>query len=442
MKHKNRVQILVLLGIILIICFVFRRYQETLGRNDSKIELTQIEEGIQKHVGVTTEVPVNAPAARFHRHTPPSPEKHNGPQTVSALLESFGEILADPPVDEKYPQAEWLKMLLGRGIIIEDYNDYSGYMAARRMLVELEDKPELWTSDIFGLPPINDWETFKAAFIDKKIWEYGQVRSAMRADPTVTGGFFTGEDKRTFLPAKLGRIYVERQGIGAAFLGEPLDKTQQFNLLYKGITPDGYEVIYINDNGDRLSEVPFPITREEMLESLTLPPDDWMAPEDRIPPEGLEEVLREKGWTGSFYPEEEKALVEEVHTQGTQKFEEHWAENLQNEVNEDSPLTHESWDSFLESLSTEEFDELEKLLTEMRSESGLGQKEVGKQVETFLREDFSPGRFTRAIETLNRYGRRDGLRKLAEEDPEIAAYLRTLPQLKQTDSQNQEKPTQ
>ena len=131
MKHKNRVQILVLLGIILIICFVFRRYQETLRRNDSKIELTQIEEGIQKRVGVTAEIPVNAPAARFHRHAPPSPGKHNGPQTVSALLESFGEILADPSVDEKYPQAEWLKMLLGRGIIIEDYNDYSGYMAAR-----------------------------------------------------------------------------------------------------------------------------------------------------------------------------------------------------------------------------------------------------------------------------------------------------------------------
>ena len=102
-----------------------------------------------------------------------------------------------------------------------------------------------------------------------------------------------------------------------------------------------------------------------MLESLTLPPEDWMSPEDWIPPEGLEEVLREKGWTGSFYPEGGRALVEEVHTQGTQKFEEHWAETLQNEVNEGSPLTHESWDSFLESLSTEEFDELEKLLTEV-----------------------------------------------------------------------------
>ncbi|RKU24542.1 hypothetical protein C6499_16515 [Candidatus Poribacteria bacterium] len=246
MKHKNKVQILVLLGIILIISFVFRKYQETLRRNDSKIEPTQIEEGIQKRVGVTTKIPVNTSTTQSQRHTPPPPKKHNGPQTVSALFESFGEILADPSVDEKYPQAEWLRMLLERGIIIEDYNDYSGYMAARRMLVKLEGKPELWTSDIFGLPPTNDWETFKAAFVDRKIWEYEQVRSVMRADPGVTGGFFTGEDKRTFLPAKPGRVYVKRQGTGAAFLGETLDETQQFDLLYNGITPEGYEVISLS----------------------------------------------------------------------------------------------------------------------------------------------------------------------------------------------------
>ncbi|RKU24543.1 hypothetical protein C6499_16520 [Candidatus Poribacteria bacterium] len=180
-----------------------------------------------------------------------------------------------------------------------------------------------------------------------------------------------------------------------------------------------------------------------MLEGLTLPPDNWIPPEDWIPPEGLEEALREKGWTGSFYSEQEKALVEKVQPQSTEKFEENWAKTLQNEVNKNSPLTHESWDSFLESLSTEEFNEFEKLLTEVSSESGLRQKEAEKQIETLLREDFSPDRFTHAMETLNRYGPTDGIRKLAEEDSEIATYLRsTLPEFKQTDSQNQEKSIQ
>ena len=139
----------------------------------------------------------------------------------------------------------------------------------------------------------------------------------------------------------------------------------------------------------------------------------------------------EKGWTGSFYPEEEKTLMDKGPYPRHTKILKNVGQRLYKmKLMRTRPLTHESWDSFLESLSTEEFDELEKLLTEMRSESGLGQKEVGKQVETFLREDFSPDRFTRAIETLNRYGPMDGLRRLAEEDSEIAAYLRTLPQLK------------
>ena len=135
--------------------------------------------------------------------------------------------------------------------------------------------------------------------------------------------------------------------------------------------------------------------------------------------------------------------MEKVQPQSTQKFEEDWTKTSQNEVSKNSPLTHESWDSFLESLSTEEFDAFEKLLTEVTSESGLGQKEAGKQIETLLREDFSPDRFTRAMETLNRYGPTDGIRKLAEEDSEIVTYLRrTLPEFKQTDSQNQEKSIQ
>lgn len=128
-----------------------------------------------------------------------------------------------------------------------------------------------------------------------------------------------------------------------------------------------------------------------------------------------------------------------VSTQGTQKFEEHWAETLQNEVSRNSPLTHESWDSFLDSLNAGELVELEKLLTEVRSESGLEQKEGGKQVEALRHENFSPERFSRAIETLNHYGTKDGLRKLAEEDSEIATYLRNLPRFKQTDVQRQER---
>lgn len=73
------------------------------------------------------------------------PKKHDGPQTVEALLESFEDLAADSEIDTQYPQNEWVQMLLDRGIVIEDFADYSGYLAARANLVYLENNPEIWT---------------------------------------------------------------------------------------------------------------------------------------------------------------------------------------------------------------------------------------------------------------------------------------------------------
>ena len=46
--------------------------------------------------------------------------------------------------------------------------------------------------------------------------------------------------------------------------------------------------------------------------------------------------------------------------------------------------------------------------------------------ETALRERFSPERFNTAMQTLNRYGPKEGLRHLKESDPEVAAQVERL----------------
>ena len=54
--------------------------------------------------------------------------------------------------------------------------------------------------------------------------------------------------------------------------------------------------------------------------------------------------------------------------------------------------------------------------------------------ETALREHFSPQRFNTAMETLNQYGPKEGLRRLKESDPEVAAQIERLIQRnKETD---------
>lgn len=45
------------------------------------------------------------------------------------------------------------------------------------------------------------------------------------------------------------------------------------------------------------------------------------------------------------------------------------------------------------------------------------------QLETTLRERFSPDRFNTAMQTLRHYGPREGLRHLKASDPEVAAYI-------------------
>ena len=52
--------------------------------------------------------------------------------------------------------------------------------------------------------------------------------------------------------------------------------------------------------------------------------------------------------------------------------------------------------------------------------------------ETALRQRFSPERFNTAMQTLNRYGSKEGLHRLKESDPEVAAQVERLMERKQS----------
>ena len=320
--------------------------------------------------------------------------QHNGgPQYIDELLAKYSGIMDNPSTDEKYPQRDWLEMLLNRGIIIENYDDYSGYMAARAALVKLENEPEMWASDVFGLPPTEDWETFKAAFIERKIWEYEIFRNAIQSDPEVNSGVFTGPNKQKFLPMKPGRVYVKRKENGAVFIGSKLGDAQQDDLFYNGIHPDGYEIIFIDDNGERLPEMPPPMLSDSVLETENIQ---------------LQEDTSTEIW------EIQAEQVEEKNVQ-----------ILQSEV-EEYGLTSdidEEFDAFLESLSTDDLKALEKFMTQGFSESVQTPQALDTPIETELRKQFSQADITQAMEKLNRFGVEEGTRKLFDENPELARYL-------------------
>ena len=64
--------------------------------------------------------------------------------------------------------------VLARGYTIEDWEDYAGFLTARRNLIGLENTPEVWASGRLGIPPTNDFETYK-----RHIWtgKSGSMRS-------------------------------------------------------------------------------------------------------------------------------------------------------------------------------------------------------------------------------------------------------------------------
>lgn len=82
---------------------------------------------------------------------------------------NYGSTFTEREIDARYAREEWLQHLLDRGVTIENFGDYSRYLSKRHTLALLEDNPNLRQSGIFDIPPMDDWEAYKVAYIDKLV---------------------------------------------------------------------------------------------------------------------------------------------------------------------------------------------------------------------------------------------------------------------------------
>ena len=92
---------------------------------------------------------------------------------------AYDENIPLAEVDAKYPRDAWLQMLLDKGITIKNTDAYWEYMFLRDTLVHLERQPQMWTSGFFGIPATEDWETYKAAYIER---ELGQIQKRLEKE--------------------------------------------------------------------------------------------------------------------------------------------------------------------------------------------------------------------------------------------------------------------
>ncbi len=79
-------------------------------------------------------------------------------------------------IDARYPRHAWLKLMLEKGITINYLFDYLYCMADRYQLAFLENHPELWKTGIQGIPPSDNWNNYKAAYLEELVKDYNQHR--------------------------------------------------------------------------------------------------------------------------------------------------------------------------------------------------------------------------------------------------------------------------
>ena len=334
---------------------------------------------------------------------PAGPKPHNGPQTVDALLASFEDMAADPLVDGKYPQAEWVAMLLDKGVRIEHFGQYSRYLTIRGNLISLENRPGEWTSRRYGIPPTEDWETYRSAYIDRKIWENQQIINAQKVDPTIDGGIFRGPDANTFLPLGGGRYYVKRlvkeNGIvSASTYGGYMSSEDSYNLFVNGVEPKGYQIIYLDESDNILSEPPPVISDETFQEHVQ---DDIQSPEHQIEKIDPFEKQVPPDKVNTSLPRE--ASPEEKAARAAQKMTERVKAEL---VSLGQVIkTEAEWQLLFE-------------------QSLIPMSEVPplKQTEAILIEQY-PERFDKAINLIHIHGPEEGLNRIRTVDPDIAVHI-------------------
>ncbi len=372
------------------------------------------------------------------------PYVYEGPQTVSALRENFdgkygshGPAIAADEMDAKYPREEWLQLFIDKGYAILDHNDYREALNLRWSVEKARNNPEQWASGRLNIPPTDDWETYKEAFIDAEVSIFQRFNSATREDPEYTGGYIPESNPDVFLRYNGKRVYVMRNGLATSYYGKTLTPEQRRHLTHYGVHPEGIEVIYIDDDYNVLSDRPPLITPEmergevpsfitpDMLRHVELPPNDWKPPRGWHPPPGLEDALHANGWGGSFAPQEPVPPNAPI-------FPDNRGERSVPSEPFD-PARHEGVSVTFDRLSglsdAELSVEFEKLLRSTFPEQG---RQPNKQEsESAWREQFevkriSSERLSRALDILDRQGPEKGLLRIREVDPEAAAQIERI----------------
>lgn len=146
-------------------------------------------------------------------------------------------------VDVKYPRGEWIQMLLNKGVTIQSYKAYDEYLSIRVGLFARDFDAEEGSDN-----------GKHEDYIDKEIRTYQLINDARIANPNVENWTVIGENA---FPSISGRMYVGKTQSGLKIKsyktsnGKPkLSEEQKVDLQNNGIEPIGWDVVYLDENGN------------------------------------------------------------------------------------------------------------------------------------------------------------------------------------------------
>ena len=176
--------------------------------------------------------------------------KDNGIET-----ESYNSNFTISEIDARYPRAEWIQLLLDRGIIIGTLYEYASNLSQRHALALLEDNPNLWQSGILDIPPTDDWETYKAAYIDKLVEIEGTKAEIERRKPEIerTKAEIERTMERIKEQVERAKVQIEQSQRDVKRAQEKLN-SQQFEHVRKQLEHARKQIVRAQEALERLKE--------------------------------------------------------------------------------------------------------------------------------------------------------------------------------------------
>lgn len=132
--------------------------------------------------GIHSKTTISGPSSIFIQTT--------GEVNLSRMFDSTAEKMhvsqfTNAEIDARYPREAWLQLLLNKGITIKNFGEYASYLSKRHTLALLKDNPSLRKTGLLGIPPTDEWITYKTAYINRLVSDHAQIRqTAERAEQT------------------------------------------------------------------------------------------------------------------------------------------------------------------------------------------------------------------------------------------------------------------